>query len=64
MYIRPNNSNGKVIPFYQYVLVMIEHFLKWLELMPLLDHSNESATYAFVDMKLNKFGIPIGTLVN
>jgi hypothetical protein len=40
----------------QYVLVMIEHFSKWFELVPLRDHSNEWATYAFLDMVLSRFG--------
>jgi len=31
----------------RYVLVMIEHFSKWLELVPLLDYSNEGNVYAF-----------------
>jgi hypothetical protein len=31
----------------QYVLVMIEHFSKWLALVPLLDHNDEKNTYAF-----------------
>jgi hypothetical protein len=34
-----------------YVLVMIEHFSKWLELVPLLDLNSERASYA-----LNKYG--------
>jgi len=40
----------------QYVLVMIEHFSKWLELVCLLDHSNERATYTFLDRVFSKFG--------
>jgi hypothetical protein len=40
----------------QYVLVMIEHFSKWLELIPLPDHSSEKTTYAFLDMVLSRFG--------
>jgi hypothetical protein len=39
-----------------YVLVMIEHFSKWLELVPLLDCSNERTTYAFMDKVFNRFG--------
>ncbi len=40
----------------QYVLVMIEHFSKWLKLVSLVDHNNEKATYTFLDRVLNKFG--------
>jgi hypothetical protein len=35
---------------------MIEHFSKWLELVLLLDHSNERAAYAFLDRMFNRFG--------
>ncbi len=37
-----------------YVLVMIEHFLKWL-VMWLSIHSNEGIAYAFIDKMLSKF---------
>jgi hypothetical protein len=40
----------------QYVLVMIKHFFKWLELVPLSDHSNERVTYAFLDKIFSRFG--------
>jgi hypothetical protein len=40
----------------QYVLVMIEHFLKWLELVSSLNCSNEATIYAFFDKMLNEFG--------
>jgi hypothetical protein len=36
---------------------MIEHFSKWLELVPLLDYSNEGIAYAFMDKMFNKFGV-------
>jgi hypothetical protein len=35
---------------------MIEHFSKWLELVLLLDHNSEEATYAFLDKVLSRFG--------
>jgi hypothetical protein len=39
---------------------MIEHLSKWLELVPLLDYSNEGITYAFLDRtSFSKFGISI-----
>jgi hypothetical protein len=40
----------------QYVLVIIEHFSKWLELVPLLDHNNEETSYVFLDKVLSMFG--------
>jgi hypothetical protein len=43
----------------QYVLVMIEHFSKWLELVPLSDCSNEGVTYAFLDMYLIGLGLQL-----
>jgi hypothetical protein len=36
---------------------MIEYFSKWLELVPLLDHSSEKETYVFLDRVL-RFGVP------
>jgi hypothetical protein len=36
---------------------MIKHFLKWLELVPLLDHNNEGVAYAFLDKVFNRFGV-------
>jgi hypothetical protein len=48
----------------QYVLVMIEHFLKWLKLVPLSNYSNEGATYAFMDKVFNRFGISTTILIN
>jgi hypothetical protein len=35
---------------------MIEHFSKCLEFDPLMDHSNEKTTYAFLDRVLSRFG--------
>jgi PHP family Zn ribbon phosphoesterase len=43
---------------------MIEHLLKWLKLVSLLDHINEKATYAFLDRVLNKFGTQIEVLID
>jgi hypothetical protein len=42
----------------RYVLIMIEHFSKWLELVLLLDHSSERVAYAFLDKVLSSFGAP------
>jgi hypothetical protein len=43
---------------------MIEHFLKWLKLVPLLDRNSESVAYAFLDMVLNRFGALVEILIN
>ncbi len=43
---------------------MIEHFSKWLDLVPLLDCSSEGATYAFLDMVVNGFGAPLEILTD
>jgi hypothetical protein len=40
----------------RYVLVMIKHFSKWLELVPLSNCSNERASYAFLDKVFSRFG--------
>jgi len=43
---------------------MTKHFSKWLESVPLLDHSNQGTTYAFMDRMFNRFGVPIEVLTN
>ncbi len=48
----------------QYVLVMIEHFSKWLELVLLLNCNSERATYAFLNRIFNRFGVLIEVLIN
>jgi len=48
----------------QYVLVIIEHFSKWLELVLLLNCNNEKATYAFLDKVLIRFGVLIEVFIN
>jgi hypothetical protein len=42
----------------KYVLVMIEHFSKWIELVALPDKFSEEATYSFLDRVLSRFGAP------
>jgi hypothetical protein len=37
---------------------MIEHFLKWIELVPLLDCNSEGIAYAFFNKTFNRFGVP------
>jgi len=40
----------------RYVLVMVEHFSKWIELVPSPNKSNEGVAYAFLDRVLSHFG--------
>jgi len=40
----------------RYALVMVEHFSKWIELVPSPDKSNEGLAYAFLDRVLSHFG--------
>jgi hypothetical protein len=52
-----------VTPRYNnYVLVMIEHFSKWIELIALPDKFNEGAAYSFLDCILSRFGAPAEVL--
>jgi hypothetical protein len=53
-----------IIQYNWYVLVMIEHLFKWLVLVPLVNHSNEGATYAFMDGVFNRFRILLKTFTN
>jgi hypothetical protein len=46
------------------VLVMVEHFSKWIELMLLPNKFNEGVVYAFLDQILNQFGAPIEVLMD
>jgi hypothetical protein len=48
----------------KYVLVMIEHFSKWIELVALLDKSSEGAAYSFLDRVLSCFGAPAEVLMD
>jgi hypothetical protein len=42
----------------RYMLVMIEQFSKWIELVPLQDKSSERVPCAFLDQVLSRFGAP------
>jgi hypothetical protein len=44
-----NDGALDIYIYYHNVLVMIKHFYKWLELVPLLDCNNEGTTYAILD---------------
>jgi hypothetical protein len=43
---------------------MIEHFSKWLELVPMLDHNNEGIAYAFLDRVFWRFKVPVEVFIN
>ncbi len=48
----------------RYVLVMVEHFSKWIELVPSLDKSSEGVAYAFLDRVLSHFAAPAEVLTD
>jgi hypothetical protein len=43
---------------------MVEHFSKWIELVPSLDKSSEGVAYAFLDRVLSHFGALIEMLTD
>jgi hypothetical protein len=43
---------------------MVEHFSKWIELLPSPDKSNEGVAYTFFDKVLNHFGAPAEVLID
>jgi len=47
----PQTSRGNV-----YIMIMIEHFSKWVELVALLDKSSHSTSQTFLQHVLSKFG--------
>ena len=42
----------------KYVLVFIEHFTKWVELVPLPDKSAASTAWALLEFVLSRMGAP------
>jgi hypothetical protein len=48
----------------KYVLVMIEHFSKWIELVALPNKFSEGAAYSFLDCVLSRFGAPAEVLTD
>jgi hypothetical protein len=48
----------------RYVLVMVEHFSKWIELVALPDKYSEGVAYAFLDRVLSHFGAPAEVLTD
>ncbi|CAM6122949.1 unnamed protein product [Calypogeia fissa] len=49
---------------HRYVLVMVEHFSKWIELVALPDKASEGVVYAFLDRVLSHFGAPAEVLTD
>jgi hypothetical protein len=47
----PQTSRGNV-----YIMIMIEHFSKWVELVVLLDKSSHSTSQTFLQQILSRFG--------
>jgi hypothetical protein len=47
----PQTSRGNV-----YIMIMIEHFSKWVELVALPDKSSHSTSQAFLQQVLSRFG--------
>ena len=48
----------------KYVLVMVEHFSKWIELVALPQNSSELAVAAFLDCVLARFRAPAEVLTD
>jgi len=47
----PQTSRGNV-----YIMIMIKHFSKWVELVALLDKSSHNTSQAFLQQVLSRFG--------
>jgi hypothetical protein len=48
----------------RYTLVMVEHFSKWIKLVPLPDKYSEGVAYAFLDRVLGHFGALAKVLID
>ena len=48
----------------KFVLVMVEHFSKWIELVALSQNSSELVAAAFLDCVLARFGAPTEVLTD
>ncbi len=53
-----------IVQHNKYVLVMVEHFSKWIELVPSPDKSSEGVAYAFLDRVFSHFGAPSEVLTD
>jgi hypothetical protein len=47
-----------------YIMIMIEHFSKWVELVALPDKSSQSTSQTFLEQVLNRFGACVKCLTN
>jgi hypothetical protein len=55
----PQTSRGNV-----YIMIMIEHFSKWVELVALPDKSSHSTSQAFLQQVLSRFGACVECFTN
>jgi hypothetical protein len=55
----PQASKGNV-----YIMIMIEHFSKWIELVALLDKSSYNTSQAFLQQVLSRFGACVECLTD
>jgi hypothetical protein len=55
----PQTSKGNV-----YIMIMIEHFSKWVELVVLLDKSSYNTNQTFLQQVLNRFGACVECLID
>jgi hypothetical protein len=55
----PQTFKGNV-----YIMIMFEHFSKWVELVVLLDKSSHSTSQAFLQQVLNRFGACVECLID
>jgi hypothetical protein len=54
----PQTSRGNV-----YIMIMIEHFSKWVELVVLPDKSSHNTNHAFLQHVLSRFGACVECLI-
>jgi hypothetical protein len=47
-----------------YIMIMIEHFSKWLKLVALPDKLSHSTSHAFLEQVLSRFGACVECLIN
>jgi hypothetical protein len=55
----PQTSRGNV-----YIMIMIEHFSKWVKLVVLLDKSSHSTSHTFLQQVLSRFGACAKCFIN
>jgi hypothetical protein len=55
----PHTSKGNV-----YIMIMIEHFSKWVELVVLSDKLSHNTSHAFLQHVLNRFGAYVECLID